>query len=87
MPLIHLPDVIRRTIRTSDFNSFAGKLGVTIRMRTKVTRHGSRSRAFYTRIGVLAHILGLYIPDGSRSSRHLEAKWRAEPSVTDKEVG
>jgi DNA mismatch repair protein MutH len=52
-------DLVRDAIRTRGFDSLTGKMGVLVQPRTKGPGHGSRSRAFYARKALVAHILGL----------------------------
>ncbi len=52
-------DLVRDAIRTRGFESLTGKMGVLVQPRTKGPGHGSRSRAFYARKVLVAHILGL----------------------------
>jgi len=51
-------NLVRSTIREQGFSELSGKMGKLIQPRTKGAGHGSTSRAFYARIGFVAHILG-----------------------------
>lgn len=52
-------DLIRNVIRTHGFHHLSGSLGVLVQPRTKGPGHGSTSRAFYARAGLVARILGI----------------------------
>ena len=52
-------DLIRGVIRTKGFYFLSGSMGVLVQPRTKGAGHGSTSRAFYARAGLVARILGL----------------------------
>lgn len=52
-------EAIRNTVRTRGFAALSGKLGVCIQPRIKGPGHGSTSRAFYARTGLVAHICGI----------------------------
>ncbi len=52
-------DLVRTVIRTKGFHSLSGTMGVFVQPRTKGAGHGSTSRAFYARAGLVARILGL----------------------------
>jgi DNA mismatch repair protein MutH len=51
--------VVREVIRTKGFDYLTGAMGVMVQPRTKGPGHGSTSRAFYARSGMVARILGL----------------------------
>lgn len=50
---------VRATIKKGGFSKLTGKMGVLVQPRTKGAGHGSTSRAFYVRTGLLKIILGL----------------------------
>jgi DNA mismatch repair protein MutH len=52
-------DLIREVIRTKGFAHLRSEMGVFVQPRTKGTGHGSTSRAFYARSGLVATILGI----------------------------
>lgn len=52
-------DLIRDVIRTKGFHALSGSMGVFVQPRTKGPGHGSTSRAFYARAGLVAKILGI----------------------------
>ena len=52
-------DLVRSVIRTRGFDSLSGTMGVFVQPRTKGSGHGSTSRAFYARAGLVAKILGI----------------------------
>jgi DNA mismatch repair protein MutH len=52
-------DLIRQMIRTKGFEHLSGSMGVMVQPRTKGPGHGSTSRAFYARVGLVARILGM----------------------------
>ena len=52
-------DLVRRTIKTTGFDSLTGRMGVLIQPRTKGKGHGTTTRAFYARKPLVAAILGL----------------------------
>lgn len=52
-------DFVRGVIRTNGFHSLSGTMGVFVQPRTKGAGHGSTSRAFYARSGLVAKILGI----------------------------
>ncbi|MBI4666657.1 MAG: hypothetical protein HY751_09645 [Nitrospinae bacterium] len=49
-------DLVRKTIINSGFTALTGKMGVYIQPRTKGAGHGSVSRAFYARTGILSKL-------------------------------
>jgi DNA mismatch repair protein MutH len=50
-------DLVRETVRTSDFAALTGRMGSLIQPRTKGPGHGSVSRAFYARVPFLKQII------------------------------
>jgi hypothetical protein len=52
-------DLVRGVIRTKGFHALSGSMGVFVQPRTKGPGHGSTSRAFYARSGLVAKILGI----------------------------
>lgn len=52
-------DFVRDVIRTKGFHALSGSMGVFVQPRTKGTGHGSTTRAFYARAGLVARILGI----------------------------
>lgn len=52
-------EFVQDVIRTKGFNYLSGSMGVMVQPRTKGPGHGSTSRAFYARAGLVAKILGL----------------------------
>jgi DNA mismatch repair protein MutH len=52
-------DLVRDVIRTRGFHALSGSMGVLVQPRTKGPGHGSTSRAFYARAGLVARILGI----------------------------
>lgn len=52
-------DLIRSVIRTKGFHFLSGSMGVLVQPRTKGAGHGSTSRAFYARGGLVGKILGI----------------------------
>ena len=52
-------DLIRAVIRTKGFQYLKSEMGVFVQPRTKGPGHGSTSRAFYARSGLVAKILGI----------------------------
>jgi DNA mismatch repair protein MutH len=52
-------DLVRDVIRTTGFRHLKSEMGVLVQPRTKGAGHGSTSRAFYARAGLVAKILGL----------------------------
>ncbi len=50
-------DLVRGVIRTKGFQHLSGTMGVFVQPRTKGAGHGSTSRAFYARAGLVAKIL------------------------------
>jgi DNA mismatch repair protein MutH len=51
-------NIVRDTIRNQGFSELTGAMGKLVQPRTKGPGHGSTSRAFYARVGFVAHILG-----------------------------
>jgi hypothetical protein len=49
----------RTVVQTKGFTALSGRLGVYVQPRTKGAGHGSTSRAFYMRTGLLAKVLEL----------------------------
>ena len=52
-------DLVRNVIRTKGFHYLSGSMGVLVQPRTKGPGHGSTSRAFYARAGLVGRILGI----------------------------
>jgi DNA mismatch repair protein MutH len=52
-------ELVRQTIQTKGFEALSGRMGILVQPRTKGPGHGSTSRAFYARTGLLTRILGL----------------------------
>ena len=52
-------ELVRETISTVGFHALSGSMGILVQPRTKGPGHGSISRAFYARTGLVAGILGL----------------------------
>lgn len=52
-------ELVREVIKSRGFEALTGAMGVLVQPRTKGAGHGSTSRAFYARIGFVAHILGM----------------------------
>jgi DNA mismatch repair protein MutH len=50
-------EIVRNAIRTTGFESLTGKMGVYVQPRTKGAGHGSTSRAFYARTGLVERLL------------------------------
>ncbi|MCD6118550.1 hypothetical protein J7K50_01800 [bacterium] len=50
-------DLVRNTIRTRGFEALTGRMGVLVQPRTKGAGHGSSSRAFYARTGMVKRLL------------------------------
>ena len=59
-------ELIRQTIRNEGFDALTGRMGEYIQPRTKGRGHGSTSRAFYARKGLVEYMLG----------------WRTSPRIT-----
>jgi DNA mismatch repair protein MutH len=55
----------RTVVQKDGFTALSGKLGVYVQPRTKGPGHGSISRAFYMRTGLLAKVLDL---DGQKAT-------------------
>jgi DNA mismatch repair protein MutH len=51
-------ELVQEVIRRKGFNHLSGSMGVMVQPRTKGPGHGSTSRAFYARAGLVAKILG-----------------------------
>jgi hypothetical protein len=54
-------DLIRDTICTKGFDHLSGSMGLLVQPRTKGPGHGSSSRAFYARAGLVTKILGIQV--------------------------
>jgi len=52
-------ELTRQTIINKGFDELSGRMGVLVQPRTKGPGHGSKSRAFYARIGFVKQILNL----------------------------
>jgi DNA mismatch repair protein MutH len=52
-------DLVRDVVRTKGFHALSGSMGGFVQPRTKGTGHGSTTRAFYARAGLVARILGI----------------------------
>ncbi len=52
-------DLVRSVIRDRGFNYLSGTMGKLVQPRTKGPGHGSSSRAFYARAGLVGRILGI----------------------------
>jgi len=52
-------DLVRDTLRTTDFSALTGAMGIYIQPRTKGPGHGSISRAFYARPVFIKKVLNL----------------------------
>jgi DNA mismatch repair protein MutH len=57
-------DFVRNVIRTKGFHALSGTMGIVVQPRTKGAGHGSTSRAFYARAGLVARILKINKPTG-----------------------